>query len=145
MSKEDWKLGWTHASPKGENVRTNIINPLISRAAAVALAQCGSVATTRSAAWMWASIVVTLLAAGRPAVVNAQAQAAMPLYAPGVNYSLPSVVVTASRWAGFRDWRRSPMVDTVAFGVLGGSSVGRFKAASYTTVRTDESVVGRSM
>jgi hypothetical protein len=42
---------------------------------------------------MWASIVVTLLAAGRPAVVNAQA--AMPLYAPGVNYSLPSVVVTA--------------------------------------------------
>ena len=44
---------------------------------------------------MWAAIVVTLFSAGRPAAVNAQAQAATPLYAPGVNYSLPSVVVTA--------------------------------------------------
>jgi mannose-6-phosphate isomerase-like protein (cupin superfamily) len=96
MLKEDWKLGvWTHASPKGEDVRTNIVNPLISRAVVVALAQCGSVATTRGAARMWAGIVVTLLAAGWPAAVNAQAQAAAPLYAPGVNYSLPSVVVTA--------------------------------------------------
>ena len=75
-------------------MRTNIINPLISREA-VALAQCGSVATTRGAARMGAAIVVTLLAGGRPVAVNAQGQAAMPLYAPGVNYSLPSVVVTA--------------------------------------------------
>ncbi len=67
---------------------------MISRAAA-ALARCGSVATTRGSAWIWAATFVTLLAAGRPAAVNAQAQAAPPLYAPGVNYSLPSVVVTA--------------------------------------------------
>ncbi len=75
-------------------MRTNIINRLISRAA-VALAQCGSVVTTAGAAWRGAAIVVTLLAGGRLVAVNAQGQAAMPLYAPGVNYSLPSVVVTA--------------------------------------------------
>lgn len=74
-------------------MRTNIINPLISRGA-VAL-ECGPVATTRGAARLWAAIVVTLLTAGRPAAVNAQAQAAAPLYVPGVNYLLPSVVVTA--------------------------------------------------
>jgi mannose-6-phosphate isomerase-like protein (cupin superfamily) len=95
MLKEDGKLGaGTHASPRGEDVRTNIINPPIARAA-VALAPCGSVATTRDAARMWAAIVVTLLAAGRPAAANAQAQGTTPLYVPGVNYSLPSVVVTA--------------------------------------------------
>jgi mannose-6-phosphate isomerase-like protein (cupin superfamily) len=80
-------------NPQKEKVLTNIINPLIS-CGAVAL-ECGPVATTRGAARMWAAIVVTLLAAGRPAAVNAQAQAAAPLYAPGVNYLLPSVVVTA--------------------------------------------------
>lgn len=95
MLKEDTKLGaWTHASSKGEDVRTNIINPLTSRAV-VALAQCGSLAAARGAARMWAAVVVTLLAAGRPAAVSAQAQSPTPLYAPGVNYSLPSVVVTA--------------------------------------------------
>src|SRR5688572_24852513 len=64
----------------------------------------------------------------------------LPVPAPASTSSGPSVVVTASRWAGFRDWSRSPMLDTVAFGVGGGSSVGRVKAASYTTARGDESV-----
>ena len=93
MLKEDWKPGTgTHRPSKGEDVRTNIINLIFSRK--VALAQCGSVATTGGAVRMWAAIAVTLLAAG-PAAVNAEAQAAMPIYAPDVNYSLPSVVVTA--------------------------------------------------
>ena len=67
----------------------------------------------------------------------------LPVPAPASTSSGPSVVVTASRWAGFRDWSRSPMLEMVAFGVVGGSSVGRFKAASYTTARGDESVVDR--
>ena len=69
----------------------------------------------------------------------------LPVPAPASTSSGPSVVETASRCAGFSDWSRSPMLVMVAFGVGGGSSVGRFKGASYTTVRNDESVVAAAL